>query len=118
LFFAGDPLVLRLLLRGTALLLRLLTLRFLALGVRLALLLALLLCLLASLFSEHHLDVIDCAGGRTDLILALGAGDLNVLTLGHALQPLDQTAERLGDAAADQPGQQSPHDGSNSSNPG
>src|SRR5262249_54605600 len=117
LFFTGDTLVLRLLLRDTALLLCLLTLHFLALGVRLPVLLALRLRLLASLFSEHHLDVVDGASGLAHLVAALDTRDLDVLALGHALQQTHQPAERPGDAAADQPGQESPYDDRDSSNP-
>ena len=83
---------------ATALLICLLKLRFLALGVRLLVLLALRLRLLASLFSEHHFDVVDRPRRFADLILALGAGDLDVLALGHALQSVNESAHRLGDA--------------------
>ncbi len=57
-----------------------------------------LLGLAAGFFRQHQADVVDGAGGLADLVAALGAGDLDLLALGHALQERDQRAHRLDDA--------------------
>jgi hypothetical protein len=48
------------------------------------------------LLRQHDLDLVHGASGVADLILALGAGDLDLFALGHPLQQSDQRPHRLG----------------------